>query len=176
MLSLEHCDGYTPVDITGGSNSSPIKRENSQQDFLPKESFTATELSFSSSPKFSSNASQSNVRRLPVTDDPALLSDTVFDVSPGGEPSPQYANLADLPNQEGSERTNSSERKQFIWDVDLSKNGQKLYLLLLGDIGFTKYLPELAQSEEIDLGTGLQELRDQGILDESTPKMLRIKR
>lgn len=65
-------------------------------------------------------------------------------------------------------------QKNFIWDEHLSENGQKLYLLLLGDTGFTEHLPELAQMEGIDLDAGLAELRNQKILDENDAKIVRI--
>ena len=69
-----------------------------------------------------------------------------------------------------------AEKTLFIWNEDLSENGRKLYWLLLGDIGFIEWLPELAQSEDIDLVAGIQELRDREVLDENNPKIIRIKR
>lgn len=69
----------------------------------------------------------------------------------------------------------SKDKKQFIWKEDLSENGQKLYLLLLGDIGFIKYLAELVQMEGIDLDAGLEELRRLDVLDESDAAIIRIR-
>lgn len=65
-------------------------------------------------------------------------------------------------------------RDDFDWTEDLSENGQKLFLLLINDIGLTKYLPELAEQKGIELASALEELRRNKIIDESDPTIIRI--
>lgn len=59
---------------------------------------------------------------------------------------------------------------------NLSDNGKMLYSILLGDTGWRQGLPELADIIGMDLNAGLEELRQQGILDESDPTIYLLKR
>lgn len=68
--------------------------------------------------------------------------------------------------------------KTSIWDEDfenLSENGQRLFSILLGQVGWTQYLSRIALLADIDLDAGLDELRKHGILDENDPNIFLLK-
>jgi hypothetical protein len=88
----------------------------------------------------------------------------------------RHPTARNIPNTTGLEPTEPlwPYQKDFIWDEHLSENGQKLYLLLLGEVGCTPYLRQLAEAEGVDLDAGLAELRRHRVLDEHDPKIVRI--
>lgn len=65
-------------------------------------------------------------------------------------------------------------REDFDWHTDLSENAKKLFLLILYEVGWTQSLSELSKSEKIDLEAGLQELRQQELIDESDPAIVTV--
>lgn len=105
----------------------------------------------------------------------------------GEQPSPQGSPLAQngsanelgtningLTGLEDPHRTVTPEGRELTWGERLSKNGFWVFNYLQG-IGPTKNLRELAQTEGINFDAGLEELRSQGLLDESTPEYPEVK-
>ncbi|MFN8495580.1 MAG: hypothetical protein U0350_48755 [Caldilineaceae bacterium] len=116
------------------------------------------------------------VRSEPNNNFLTLVSDGTFDSSEKAEEHGQNTHQSDgSHDQPTTGKGEHTEKKLFIWEEDLSENGRKLYWLLLGDVGFIEYLPELTQHRQIDLDSGLQELREHNVLDESVPQMYRIR-
>ncbi len=113
--------------------------------------------------------------QLPYKDRKSLQSDFVgktANVPDEHEASSKPAGASqDYLYQEESERPHQ-DKKDFIWTEDLSENGQKLFLLLLGDIGHMNDPPALAKEEGINLDEGLKELRHHDVLDERDPKII----
>lgn len=58
----------------------------------------------------------------------------------------------------------------------LSKDGQKLYDLLLLEAGDTDLLPEVAEMYEFDLEVALEELRGHDLIDEGDPARVKLNR
>src|SRR5689334_3396330 len=58
----------------------------------------------------------------------------------------QVGQSQDVFHQKGVDQSKRGA-KDFVWMEDLTENGRKLYLLLLGEIGYTDKLPEYAKYE-----------------------------
>lgn len=66
-------------------------------------------------------------------------------------------------------------RGDFNWRTTLSEDGQKLYRLLLYDMGDREYLPLHASEEGWDLEAALDELRRHELIDESDSATITLK-
>ena len=74
----------------------------------------------------------------------------------------------------GSGVPGDSEGRELTFGERFSKDGFWVADYLQGS-GYSKYLRGLAEMEEIDFDAGLNELRNQGFLDESDPNYPKIK-
>jgi len=143
---------YAPVDETGELSDPQAASEEPQQDLFSESSLFESE-------QLPTDPLVHLTTACKKTDDVSAATDAVSAVTGGT-----------LDNNSSS---NAIGKLEFDYR-QISENGMKLYNLLLGDIGLTKYLPELAQMVNIDLNLGLQELREYGLLDESNPNIILI--
>jgi hypothetical protein len=65
-------------------------------------------------------------------------------------------------------------RTGFDWRKELTEDGQKLYELLLDDLGDKDFLLIDATERGFDLNAAMDELRERGLLDESHPSIVRL--
>lgn len=65
-------------------------------------------------------------------------------------------------------------RADFNWRRELSENGQRLYRVLLYEMGHTDLLPELATVYEFGLDEALGELRSHHLVDERNPDFISL--
>lgn len=95
---------------------------------------------------------------------------------------PHEANEAELPFDSVTENRrllNPSMsrlvgKEEFWWQEELSEGGQKLYYLLIQQIGDTNLLPDLAVEIGFNLEVAMSELRESGLIDESDSKIVQL--
>lgn len=64
----------------------------------------------------------------------------------------------------------------FEWQTDLSENAREVFLVILEDMGLPEYLSEWAKREGVDLEAGLAELRHHGLIDETNPHLITVRK
>ena len=65
-------------------------------------------------------------------------------------------------------------KEGFHWREELSEDGQKLYKLLIKEMGDRDLLPTFSAQDEFDLNGAMEELKGHGLLDESIPELVRL--
>lgn len=65
-------------------------------------------------------------------------------------------------------------KEGFNWREELSEDGQRLYKLLVREMGDIDSLPAYAAEDGFDLNVAMEELKGHGLLDESIPGLVRL--